>query len=368
MRPTIPQIFEDVISKPRLDSYRGYFHLANPNEAIGIYMWNTDLSACFNALMAMFEIALRNSVHRAMSLSYSRQAATSIHWYDTIRGSLSADTTKKVDEVRYEWVRRRGQRVRQLRTPAPSPDEIVSSETLADSKRQAGAATPDLAALIGSRLVLSSETEDNTALAEALVKSLVSGDSIAVRHLYAAPVQFTPNFKLVMAGNHKPIVRGNDNGIWRRIRLVPFNRTFAPEERDPHLLATLQGEASHILAWMVAGCIEWQQQGLAVTPTAISAATDEYREDQDITGRWLEECTIRDPHGEATTGDLYASYSQWCLDNGLRPASTVVLGRRLSERGYIGRKSGSKRLWRGLALTDLRHATTDSYLRATKGY
>jgi P4 family phage/plasmid primase-like protien len=191
---------------------------------------------------------------------------------------------------------------------------------------------------------------------------------MAVRALYAAPIQFTPNFKLLMAGNHKPIVRGNDNGIWRRIRLVPFNRTFSPVERDPLLLAKLKAEAPHILAWMVAGCIEWQHQGLADTPDTIGSATEEYREDQDITGRWLEECTMRDPHGEETTGDLYASYSGWCLDNGLRPASTVVLGRRLSERGCIGRKSGGKRLWRGLWLTASHHVSSAAYLDATESF
>jgi P4 family phage/plasmid primase-like protien len=131
----------------------------------------------------------------------------------------------------------------------------IASETLADSKRHAGGATPDSAAMIGARLVLCSETEDNVGLAESLVKNLIGGDSMSVRALYAAPMQFTPSFKLVMAGNHKPIVRGNDNGIWRRIRLVPFNRTFSPEENDPLLLAKLKAEAPHILAWMVAGCI-----------------------------------------------------------------------------------------------------------------
>lgn len=132
---------------------------------------------------------------------------------------------------------------------------------------------------------------------------------------------------------------------------MPFSRTFTPEERDPHLLAKLKAETPHILAWMMAGCIAWQRQGLTDTSRAINAATDAYREDQDIIGRWLEECTRPSPHGEVTLRDLYASYSQWCLDSGLRPASSVVLGRRLSERGYIGRKSGSKRLWCELTLT-----------------
>lgn len=241
----------------------------------------------------------------------------------------------------------------------------IASETLSESRRQAGGATPDLAALIGARMVICSETEDNTALAESLVKSLVSGDSMAVRQLYSAPVQFTPSFKLVMAGNHKPIVRGNDNGIWRRVRLVPFNRTLEPEERNPHLLVTLKAEAPHILAWMVEGCLDWQRQGLADTPAAIRQATDAYQVDQDIMGAWLDECTSPLTHAETATGDLYANYKNWALDNGLHPSSNNVFGRRLSERGYERHKSGNKRSWRGLALSVTRY---DDYARAKGGY
>lgn len=244
----------------------------------------------------------------------------------------------------------------------------IASETLSESKRQAGGATPDLAALIGARLVMCNETEDNTALAESLVKSLVSGDSMAVRKLYAAPVEFAPNFKLVMAGNHKPIVRGTDNGIWRRIRMVPFARTFMPDERDPHLLAKLKVETPHILAWMVDGSVAWTKHGLSDTPKAIDAATDEYRVDQDIIGRWLEECTSPAPQGEVSTGDLYACYSEWCISSGLRPASIVVLGRRLSERGYRARKSNGNRLWCGLTLKTVLGVNSVAYLRAKGGY
>jgi P4 family phage/plasmid primase-like protien len=245
----------------------------------------------------------------------------------------------------------------------------IASETLSESKRAAGGATPDLAALIGARLVICSETEDNTALAESLVKSLVSGDSMAVRQLYAAPVQFTPNFKLVMAGNHKPIVRGNDNGIWRRVRLVPFNRTFAPNERDPLLLAKLRAETPHILAWMVQGCIDWQRVGLSVTPATIRQATDAYQVDQDLTGTWLNECTTADKFGETSTTDLYANYKLWSMDNGLRPASAVSLGRRLGERGFIVRQSSGKRIWCGLSLTDTRHESdANGYANRKGGY
>jgi P4 family phage/plasmid primase-like protien len=153
----------------------------------------------------------------------------------------------------------------------------IASETLTESKRAAGSATPDLAELIGARLAMSAETEDGAALAESLIKSLVSGDTMTVRKLYTAPVQFTPQFKLMMLGNHKPIIKGNDYGIWRRVLLIPFRRTFKPEERDKELLNKLKAEAPHILAWMVEGCMDWQERGLRDTPKTIQEATGNYR-------------------------------------------------------------------------------------------
>lgn len=241
----------------------------------------------------------------------------------------------------------------------------IAPETLTENRRQAGGATPDLAALIGARLAMSTETEDGAALAESLVKSLTAGDAMSVRQLYAGPVQFTPAFKLLMLGNHKPIIKGNDYGIWRRVRLLPFSRQFSPEERDPHLTDKLKAEAPHILAWMVEGCAEWQKRGLADVPNAISQATDGYQEEMDLTGRWLAECCALSSIAETATGELYANYRAWSLDNGLRPASAVSLGRRLGERGISSRRSSGKTLWAGLALADGRH---NDYAHAKEGY
>ena len=241
----------------------------------------------------------------------------------------------------------------------------IASETLSESKRKAGGASPDLADLVGARLVLCTETEDNTGLAESLVKGMVSGDSMTARKLYSDPFQFMPVLKLIMAGNHRPIVRGNDHGIWRRVRLVPFNRTFTTDERDPKLLAKLKAEAPHVLAWMVDGCVAWQQRGLSDTPKKIRLATDDYQADQDLTGSWLSECTERSPHGETASRELYDNYKVWSVDNGHRPVSNAVLGRRLSERGYVPRKSNSNRFWCGLSPIDSRH---HSYASAKGGY
>lgn len=239
----------------------------------------------------------------------------------------------------------------------------IAAETLTEAKRNAAAASPDLAELIGARLAMSSETEDGAALAESLIKSLVAGDTMTVRKLYAAPVQFTPQFKLMMLGNHKPVIRGNDYGIWRRVRLIPFKRTFKPEERDPALLDKLKAEAPHILAWMVEGCMDWQRRGLADVPATIQQATGEYQEEQDLIGRWLAECCKLSPRDETPSTELYANYKNWCLDNGLRPASNVSLGRRLSERGFNSRKSHGRMIWGGLSVNDSTYA--DGYKTAT---
>jgi P4 family phage/plasmid primase-like protien len=226
----------------------------------------------------------------------------------------------------------------------------IASETLTESKRAAGSATPDLAELIGARMAMSSETEDGAALAEALIKSLVSGDTMTVRKLYTAPVQFTPQFKLMMMGNHKPIIKGNDHGIWRRVRLIPFNRIFKPEERDAGLSDKLKSEAPHILAWMVEGCMDWQRRGLKDIPATIVQATGDYQEEQDLIGNWLSECCDLSPMNEASSTDIYARYKNWCIDNGLRPSSSVALGRRLGERGYSSRRSNGTSRWSGIAV------------------
>jgi P4 family phage/plasmid primase-like protien len=226
----------------------------------------------------------------------------------------------------------------------------IAVETVSESKRQAGSATPDLVDLIGARMVISSETEDNVALSESLVKSLVSGDAMSVRGLYSAPIQFIPQFKLMMLGNHKPIIRGADDGIWRMIRLIPFNRTFSASERDPYLADKLKNEAPHILAWMVQGCLEWQEHGLSELPRLILNSTKDYREEQDLIGGWIAECCEEISGKESTSSELYKSYQAWCIESGLRVASKIAFSRRLADRGFASRKSNGNTWVSGLCI------------------
>lgn len=226
----------------------------------------------------------------------------------------------------------------------------ISVETLTDSRRNAGQASPDLASLIGARLAITSETENDNSLAETLVKTITGSDTISVRQLYAPPVDFLPQFKLMISGNHKPIIRGTDNGIWRRVRLVPFTREFTRSEMDADLPVKLRSEAPHIVAWMVQGCLEWQRRGLADVPAVVEAATSEYRTEMDLVGRFIEEQCTTGPQCEADGRVLYTGYKMWALENGLRAQTSASFGRRLVERGITQRKSHGARVWCGVAL------------------
>ena len=141
----------------------------------------------------------------------------------------------------------------------------IQPATLCDDKRTGAGPSPDLARLNGVRFAVAPEAEEGSRFAESMLKALVSGDTIPVRELNCAPFDMRPCLKLALTGNHKPHISGTDRGIWRRVRLVPFAASFEGRA-DPHLSAKLRLEFQHILAWLVAGCLAWQRQGLADTP------------------------------------------------------------------------------------------------------
>lgn len=127
----------------------------------------------------------------------------------------------------------------------------IATQTLTDIKRQAAGHSTDLVRLRGARLTIASETEEGVPLAESFVKSITGSDVICARELHKAPIEFTPEFKLMLLGNHKPRIRNNDEGMWRRLRLLPFLRQFTGPDCNPNLAAELKEEAPHILAWLV---------------------------------------------------------------------------------------------------------------------
>ena len=186
----------------------------------------------------------------------------------------------------------------------------ADASLLVTNKRQGGA-TPDLVKLHGRRLVAINETEQNDHLNESRVKFITSNQTITARGLYEGFIDFTPTHKTFMATNYKPIVKGTDEGIWRRIHLLPFVKVIPSEERDPNFRErVLLPELPGILNWAIDGLMAYWKVGLS-PPAAVNAATDEYRKDMDIVGRWIEERCLLDKNAEETSRVLYEDYKGW---------------------------------------------------------
>jgi len=208
----------------------------------------------------------------------------------------------------------------------------------------------DIARLVGARFVSASEAEGGRPLAEAVVKQMTGGDIVTARFLFKEFFEFRPDFKVWLAANHKPSVRGTDHGIWRRIRLVPFAVTIPPERRDKRLLEQLRAELPGILAWAVRGCLAWQREGLGIPPEVL-AATESYREEMDVLAGFLAEHCISQGGAFVETKELYAAYGTWAEGAGEKKLSKKWLAMRLAERGFTsGRGLRGVRGWRGLRL------------------
>ena len=221
-------------------------------------------------------------------------------------------------------------------------------------KHSGGGIPNDIAALAGSRVVAVSEVDEGQRLNESLVKDMTGGDAITARFLNREFFSFIPRFKLWMQGNHKPHIRGTDNGIWRRIHLVPFFVTIPPEEKDPALFDKLMAEAPGILAWVVRGCLEWHRDGLK-PPEAVKAATQAYREEMDVLGAFIEERCVMKPGISIRAKALYENYRVWCDESGQCAYSQNRFGKALSERGITKAKDreGWFYLGIGLLVTDV---------------
>ena len=217
---------------------------------------------------------------------------------------------------------------------------------------KSGGHPTEVADLFGMRLVASIEVEDGRRLAESLVKQLTGGDKVRARRMRQDFWQFDPTHTAFLCTNHKPEIKGVDNAIWRRIRLIPFTETIPPAEQDKKLPEKLRAELSGILAWCVEGCLEWRRDGLQA-PEEVRKATGAYRSEMDVIGAFLrDECEIgRD--FKATLKDVYARYEEWCEEGGERAESKRKFNARLTERGrFADRRSGpgGLREWHGLRL------------------
>jgi putative DNA primase/helicase len=210
----------------------------------------------------------------------------------------------------------------------------------------------DLAMLRGARLVTAVETEEGRRWAESKIKTLTGGDKIAARFMRQDFFEFAPQFKLVIAGNHKPGLRSVDEAIRRRFHLVPFNVTIPLGERDPNLRDKLKAEWPGILRWLVEGCLTWQRDGLA-PPAAVLDATSAYLEAEDALAAWLGDCCVLDPQAWTNTTELFASWKSWAERNGEFVTGSKRFIQNLEARGFSPFRKNTGRGFQGLSI---RHA------------
>ena len=224
------------------------------------------------------------------------------------------------------------------------------------SRQNSDAVRNDLAGLDGIRLVTAVEVGSGQSLDEPTIKQITGGDTIKARFLYKEYFSFKPRLKLWLAVNHKPQIKGADDGIWRRVLLIPFEVTIPPEERDKQLPAKLQAELPGILRWALEGLKQWRQIGLS-PPDRVRVASAEYREESDRLADFIEDQCL-DHKGDQNTfvefSKLYVSYNSWCFSNQEKPVTKKTFATMLEERGYPSAKrhmlEGQKRVRLGLKL------------------
>jgi putative DNA primase/helicase len=210
----------------------------------------------------------------------------------------------------------------------------------------------ELVPLAGARIVTATETSAGRRLDEALVKEMTGGEPITCAPKYGAFFTFQPAFKPLLATNHKPEIRGADDGIWRRVRLIPFSVTIPEKERDLDLASKLDGEISGILNWALVGVKDFLTSGLQ-TPDEVRSATAAYRAEQDILGNWIEERCVVNGQASDEYAALYQDYVAWCEANKEEPIKKARFSSSLDERGCPAhRGTKGKRMRHGIARRD----------------
>lgn len=224
---------------------------------------------------------------------------------------------------------------------AASPDMIML-------KRHASIPN-DVARLRGVRVATMNETSQGARFDEAKLKDLTGGDTLTARFLHHEFFDFPPTHRIVIRGNHKPAITGTDEGIWRRLRMVPFAVEIPADEQDHNLLRKLEGELPGILNWALQGCREWQQSGLK-PPAVVTAAVNEYRAESDTLGRFLAECCEVRKLAQVKSSVLFKRYQEFCEAAGERWTSAKDFPAEMQRRGFEWKRETKGALFLGVEL------------------
>jgi putative DNA primase/helicase len=232
-----------------------------------------------------------------------------------------------------------------------------AAATKAESFMKSGGnndARNDLARLYRKRMVVTTEPQSGSKLNESLVKAATGGDTITARFLYQEFFQFAPAFKIFVNTNHRPTVTESDEGLWRRLVMLPFNHVFSESERDRHIDDKLKEEKSGILNWMLDGYKKYMDEdfgGFRLSRPMVDAAS-EYRNFEDTLMLFIEDRCIMDQGQSVLKRDLYAEFVDWCRSSGEDPANNKRFG--LMVHGHFSNvrdmRDKGERAWKGIGL------------------
>lgn len=213
-------------------------------------------------------------------------------------------------------------------------------------KKSDTGARNDIARMVGARFICASESGVFKTIDDALIKDITGGKTISARFLHKEFFEFTPQMKIFLATNHKPNIHDDSNGMWRRVRLIPFNVTIPVEERDKNLYSKLLNEASGILNWCIKGFEDWSVNGLG-TCKIVDSATSVYKLDMDIYGMFLTDCTILKESLCCKSSVVYETYVEWATSNGERVISHKLFSTKLTDKGFIKERRSDGFYWLG---------------------
>ena len=264
---------------------------------------------------------------------YTTTGVTSEHCMHVLHGSGSNGKSTMVDVIGYAL-----------------GDYFASTDASTFLAQRNDAPRNDLAALVGARMVSASETDVGRSLSEATVKVCTGGDSVTCRFLHKEFFSYVPQYKVFLMSNSKPKITGGDEGIWRRMRLVPFEVSILEGERDKTLKDKLRAESTGVLRWIIDGFKDWQVNGLC-PPSEIKAATAEYREEMDPTADWFSSRCVIDLNDDTlfeSFKDLYQSYQQHALLDSVDVVDFQAFAQFLNSRGLLpARKKIAGKIIRG---------------------
>lgn len=207
----------------------------------------------------------------------------------------------------------------------------------------------EIAGLAGLRFCSTIEVTEGKPFAEEFVKQMTGNDRLTGEYKFKDKFSFEPTHKIWLAANHRPLIKGTDNAIWRRVKVIPFSETIPEEEQDKKLLDLLLSELPGIFNWAVQGCLDWQEYGLN-EPVTVKLATTSYREDSDLIAQFLQTCCYENEDHEEGATDLYKSFLNWCETCGEHPLSQSQFGIKLEEKGFTRKHTHDGNIYLGISL------------------